>query len=101
MKKSEFSAIRGTVRSRGTELLRAAACWMLVALLAGLPIVTAEENKSAATPTAASAVKDTILKTMQNEIARARAEMGKNEKPPHYPGDTAYDQGFWGLLGGS
>src|SRR5260370_31278729 len=93
MKKSEFSAIRGT------ELLRAAACWMLVALLAGLPIVTAEENKSAATPTAASAVNDPILKAMQSEIARATAELGKTEQPPYYLGYTAYDQDFVVLVG--
>src|SRR5260370_33524740 len=99
MKKSEFSAIRGTVRSRGTELLRAAACWMLVALLAGLPIVTAEENKSAATPTAASAVDNPLLKAMQNETRRATAELGKTEQPPYYLGCTVYDQDFAVLLG--
>ena len=70
MKNSESSAKRGTVRFRGTELLRAAACWMVVAQLVGVPVTLGADDKKTPTAAAASAASDPVLKAMQNEIAR-------------------------------
>src|SRR5260370_2769089 len=80
------------------ELLRAAASWMLIAQLAGMPFAaSAGDNESAAA--AASAVKDPVLKAMQSEIARATAELGKAEQPPYYLSYTVYDMDFVVLVG--
>jgi len=97
--KTLVSAARGgNPRFRGSVLLRAAACWTLAAQLAGLPMVSAEKNKSAAT-SGAIAASDPVLKAMQNEIARATAELGKAEQPPYYLSYTVYDQDFVVLVG--
>ena len=97
--KTLVSAARGgKLPFRGRALLRAAACWMLAAHLAGLPMLSAEKNKSAATP-AAVAASDPVLKAMQSEIARATAELGKTEQPPYYLSYTVYDQDFVVLVG--
>jgi TldD protein len=98
MKISKSLANCGSTRFRGKDFVRAAACWMLVTLLAGLPMVSAEKDKSAATP-AAIAASDPVLKAMQNEIARATAELGKAEQPPYYLSYTVYDQDFVVLVG--
>jgi TldD protein len=95
----EFLAKRGDLRFRGKDFLRAAACWMLVAQLAGLPVVSAAGDKSASTPAAASVANDPVLKAMQNEMTRATAELGKTEQPPYYLGYTVYDQDFVVLVG--
>ena len=92
MKISEFSAQRGNVRFRGKDFARAAACWMLAAQLAGMPIASAGDDKVAAKPAVASAANDPVLKALQNEIARATAELGKAEQPPYYLSYTVYDQ---------
>ncbi len=99
MKISKSSRKCGNVRLRGKDFARAAACWMLVAQLTGLPIVLAEDEKSASTPTAASAANDPVLKAMQSEIRRATAELGKTEQPPYYLSYTVYDQDFVVLAG--
>src|SRR5947209_16169402 len=99
MKISEFSAKRGNVRFRGKDFARAALCWMLAAQLAGPPIASAGGAKSAAKTAAASAVNDPVLKAMQNEIARATAELSKAEQPPYYLSYTVYDQDFVVLVG--
>jgi predicted Zn-dependent protease len=96
MKIFEFSAKRGNVFFRGKEILRAAACWMLIAQLAGLPYARAAGEKSASAPAPAS---DPVLKAMQNEIKRAIAELGKAEQPPYYLSYTVYDQDFVVLVG--
>jgi predicted Zn-dependent protease len=96
MKIFEFSAKRGNVFFRGKEILRAAACWMLIAQLAGLPYARAAGDKSASAPAPAS---DPVLKAMQNEIKRAIAELGKAEQPPYYLSYTVYDQDFVVLVG--
>jgi TldD protein len=98
MKTSVSAAKAGKLRLRWSPLLRAAACWALVAQLAGLPIVSAEKNKSTATPPAIAA-NDPVLKAMQNEIARATAELGKTEQPPYYLSYTVYDQDFVVVVG--
>src|SRR5260370_41310542 len=99
MKTSESSAKRGTVRFRGTELLRAAACWMGAAQLVGVPVTLGAEDKKTAASTAASAASDPVLKAMQSEIARATAELGKAEQPPYYLSYTVYDMDFVVLAG--
>ncbi len=97
--KTLVSAARGgNLRFRGSASLRAVACWTLTAQLAALPMVSAEKDKSAATSAAAIAA-DPVLKAMQNEIARATAELGKAEQPPYYLGYTVYDQDFVALVG--
>src|SRR5467141_4167216 len=98
MKNLVSAARGGKLPFRGRALLRAAACWMLAAHLAGLPMLSAEKNKSAATP-AAVAASDPVLKAMQSEIARATAELGKTEQPPYYLSYTVYDQDFVVLVG--
>src|SRR5467141_1058836 len=98
MKNLVSAARGGKLPFRGRALLRAAACWMLAAHLAGLPMLSAEKNKSAATP-AAVAASDPVLKAMQSEIARAKAELGKTEQPPYYLSYTVYDQDFVVLVG--
>ena len=99
MKIFESTAKRGTVRFRGTELLRAAACWMVVAQLVGVPVTLGADDKKTPTAAAASAASDPVLKAMQNEIARATAELGKTEQPPYYLSYTVYDQDFVVLVG--
>ena len=99
MKISESIDKRGNVRFRGTELLRAAACWMLMAQLSGLPVTLGANDRKATTAAAANAASDPVLKAMQNEIARATAELGKSEQPPYYLSYTVYDQDFVMLVG--
>src|SRR5260370_11902505 len=98
MKISESSAKRGNVYFRGKEFVRAAACWMLMAQLAGLPYAQAGGDKSAAKPAPAAALSDPVLKAMQDEIKRASAELGKTEQPPYYLSYTVYDQDFVVLI---
>src|SRR5260370_15681624 len=97
MKISESWAKRGNVRFFGKKFPRAAACWVLVAQLTGLPMASAAGDKAA--PASASAGSDPVLKAMQNEIARATAELGKTEQPPYYLSYTVYDQDFVVLVG--
>jgi len=99
MKISESLDKRGNVRFPGTELLRAAACWMLMAQLSGLPVTLGANDRKATTAAAANAASDPVLKAMQNEIARATAELGKSEQPPYYLSYTVYDQDFVMLVG--
>src|SRR5437879_3413481 len=99
MKISESSARRGMVRFRGKELRRTAACWMLIAQLAGVSGARAAADKATPTPSPASTAGDPVLKAMQNEITRATAELGKAEQPPYYLSYTVYDQDFVVLVG--
>src|SRR5579862_4119229 len=88
----------GTPSSRAKEFLRISACWMLAAQIACLPVTASagESPKSAAKPSASS---DVVLKTMQAELARANAELGKAEQPPYYLSYTVYDQDYVVLVG--
>jgi TldD protein len=99
MKTSVSGIKRGNVRFCGTELVRAAACWMLVLQLAALPFASAAGDKRASTPAPANAASDLVLKAMQTEMARATAELGKAEQPPYYLSYTVYDQDFVVLVG--
>jgi len=71
---------------------------MLVAQLAGMPLILGADDKKT-TAAAVSAASDPVLKAMQTEIARATAELGKTEQPPYYLGYTVYDQDFVVLVG--
>lgn len=95
MKNPESAGKRDNVRFRGMQLLRAAACLMLAAQLAGYPFATAAGDK----PPAVSSASDPVLKAMQTEIARATAELGKAEQPPYFLGYTVYDQEYVVLVG--
>jgi predicted Zn-dependent protease len=95
MKNPESAGKRENVRFRGMQLLRAAACLMLAAQLAGYPFATAAGDKSAAVNSAS----DPVLKAMQTEIARATTELGKAEQPPYFLGYTVYDQEYVVLVG--
>jgi predicted Zn-dependent protease len=53
-----------------------------------------EAEKSADKP-----ANDIVLKTMQTELARATAELGKAEQPPYYLSYTIYDQDITVLVG--
>src|SRR5258707_54870 len=99
MKIFESSAKRGNVRLRGREFLRAAACGILIAQLAGVQYTQAAGDKSAHTPAPISAASDPVLKAMQDEIKRATAELGRSEQPPYYLSYTVYDQDFVVLVG--
>ena len=99
MKIFESSVKCGNVRLRGKEFLRAAACGILIAQLAGVQYTQAAGDKSAHTPAPVSAASDPVLKAMQNEIKRATAELGKTEQPPYYLSYTVYDQDFVVLVG--
>jgi len=99
MKISESSARRGSGYFRRKEFLRAVACWMLAAQLAGLPFASAADDKPAPKQAAASAASDPVLKAMQAEITRASAELGKTEQPPYYLSYTVYDLDFLFLVG--
>src|SRR6266705_808173 len=90
---------RGKVGFRGKELLRAGACWMVVAQLVGVPVTLGADDKKTPTAAAASTAGDLVLKAMQNEITRATAELGKAEQPPYYLSYTVYDQDFVVLVG--
>ena len=99
MKIFETSAKRGNVHFRGKEVWQAAACWMLIAQLAGVPHARAAGDKSVSTPAPVSTANDPVLKAMQDEIKRATAELGKAEQPPYYLSYTVYDQDFVVLVG--
>jgi TldD protein len=99
MKIFESTAKRGKVYFRGKEVLRAAACGMLIAQLAGVPYARAAGDKSVPTPAPVSTANDPVLKAMQDEIKRATAELGKSEQPPYYLSYTVYDQDFVVLVG--
>src|SRR5258708_38851830 len=57
------------------------------------------DGKKMPTAPAASTTRDPVLRAMQNEIARATAELGKTEQPPYYLSYTVYDQDFVVLVG--
>jgi TldD protein len=95
---SDSLQTRGKLHFRGTNSLRAAACWLLAAQLTGLPFASAANDKPVSTPAAAPA-NDPVLKAMQGELSRATTELGKAEQPPYYLSYTVYDQDFVVLVG--
>jgi predicted Zn-dependent protease len=98
MKISESSMTRGNVQFRGLKYPRVAACWLLAAQLAFVPLASATTDKANSTAPVASSI-DPVLKAMQAELARATAELGKAEQPPYYLSYTVYDQDYTVLVG--
>src|SRR5712691_7573727 len=90
---------RGKVGFRRKELLRAVACWFLVAQLAGMPLASAADDKGASSTAVANTASDPVLTAMRNELARATTDLGKTEQPPYYLSYTVYDQDFDVLVG--
>jgi TldD protein len=96
-----FSSIctRGSLRLRTYFTFRFAVCWLLVAALVGFPFPsTASDTTSADKPTA-TAGGDRLLKTMQDELARAKTELAKSESAPYFISYTVYDQDLIVLVG--
>jgi TldD protein len=96
-----FSSIctRGSLRLRTYFTFRFAVCWLLVAALVGFPFPsTASDTTSADKPTA-TAGSDRLLKTMQDELARAKTELAKSESAPYFISYTVYDQDLIVLVG--
>lgn len=69
--------------------LRPIGCALLAAQLAGLPIATI-----CATPdkTASAEISDSVLKTMQTELNRAKTDLAKSDPAPYFLSYTVYDQ---------
>ena len=82
---------------------------VLVALLlqAGMQFLRAANSdtekaggsSAKAAPAETKKINDPVLKAMQGELARATAELGKQEQPPYYLSYTVYDQNFMVLVG--
>ena len=95
---STFALTR--IRPRAAELLRATACWALATLLAGLPLLSGSPNTPSPSLKPAPKVSpDPVMKTMQAELARAFAALGKEESAPYYISYTVYDQHLSVLVG--
>jgi predicted Zn-dependent protease len=88
---------------RGMKLLRATACLVLAAQLMLTPLALGSDSDSAAkadnsNPIAAAA-SDLVLKTMQEELARATAGLAKSDPAPYFLSYTVYDQNMTILAG--
>ena len=102
MKSSESSRARGSLHVRASQFIRVAACWALAAQLAGLPLVTAGGDTSAASPAdspASKSISDPVMKVMQAELTRASSDLGKTDSPPYFMSYTVYDQNLVVLVG--
>jgi TldD protein len=86
----------GRVPGRGKELLRASACWMLAAQLTGVPFVFAAGDGG---KTPAKSSSDLVLKTMQSELTRATADLGKSDPAPYFLSYTVNDQSMLVIVG--
>ncbi len=90
------SAKSGKFCAREREFLCSAACWVLSAQLAGLPVVSlAGENAVDKKQTTS----DPVLQTMQGELARASQDLAKADPPPYFLSYTVYDQDLVVLVG--
>lgn len=90
---------RGSLRLRAYFAFRFAVCRLLVAALVGFPFPsTASDTTSADRPTT-TAGSDRLLKTMQDELARAKTELAKSESAPYFISYTVYDQDLIVLVG--
>jgi len=85
-------------RLRGTSAVRLAAC-LLALQLAMLPASAADNHSRTASTVAPGTTSDPVLGAMQGELARATAELGKQEQPPYYLSYTVYDQDYVVLVG--
>ena len=76
--------------------------WVLAAALVGLPIsLSADDISASATENnpGPAMTTDHLLKTMQDELARAKAELAKNESAPYFISYTVYDQDLVVVVG--
>ncbi len=102
MNRCESHRRRGSLKIRAIQLFRLAACWALAAQLAGLPLATAARDASSNAATdkpASKAASDPVIKIMQAELARASADLGKEDSPPYFMSYTVYDQNLVVLVG--
>jgi TldD protein len=96
MKSLRSSVTRGKLRARGLEIVRVAACWILAVQLMSLPLAYAADHSSVdpkKTPN------DPVLKTMQDELSRATADLAKTDPAPYFLSYTVYDQDLIVLVG--
>ena len=88
---------------RGMKLLRATACLVLAAQLMLTPLALGSDSDSAAkadnSNLSAAAASDLVLKTMQEELARATAGLAKSDPAPYFLSYTVYDQNMTILAG--
>jgi TldD protein len=88
---------------RGMKLLRATACFALAAQLMLTPLALGSDSDSAAkadnSHLSAAAASDLVLKTMQEELARATAGLAKSDPAPYFLSYTVYDQNMTILAG--
>jgi TldD protein len=102
MNSVKSSLTRGGLNTSARQLLRFAACWVLAALLASLPLASAANEAASsrgADKPAAKNVSDPVMKVMQAELARASADLGKTDSAPYYMSYTVYDQNLVVLVG--
>ena len=88
---------------RGMKLLRATACLVLAAQLMLTPLALGSDSDSAAkadkSNLSAAAASDLVLKTMQEELARATSGLAKSDPAPYFLSYTVYDQNMTILAG--
>jgi predicted Zn-dependent protease len=73
------------VRGRRARVI----AWIMATQLAAYPLAAAATE---ADKPAAKASADVVLQTMQGELNRAKADLGKSDPAPYYVSYTAYDQ---------
>ena len=73
------------VRERRARVI----AWIMATQLAAYPLAAAATE---ADKPAAKASADVVLQTMQGELNRAKADLGKSDPAPYYVSYTAYDQ---------
>jgi TldD protein len=94
--KSSHALFWSAFSPAGRSLYRAAFALTLACQLsapAPLPAGNSDKKAAAAKPA------DSVLSTMQSELARATAELGKTDQPPYYLSYTVYDQDLVVLVG--
>ncbi|MHB8499589.1 MAG: metallopeptidase TldD-related protein [Candidatus Acidiferrales bacterium] len=102
MNNSESLRTRGGLQVRPKQFLRFAACWVLAAQLASLPLASAADNTpspAAADKPAPKSASDPVMKIMQAELARASTNLGKTDSSPYFISYTVHDQNLIVLVG--
>jgi TldD protein len=102
MNSFKSSQTRESFKVRAAQFARFAACWVIAAQLATLPLAAAaneSSSSSAVDKPASKTVSDPVMKVMQTELARASTELGKTDSAPYYMSYTVYDQNLVVLVG--
>jgi TldD protein len=104
MNRFASALLRGNIRTQAKQFARFGVCWALAAQLVGLPFASAAGETSSSSTAAADkptpkATTDPVMKVMQAELARASADLGKEDSPPYYMSYTVYDQNLVVLVG--